>query len=200
MGHTTAVDGPLAPHVAGFRSWLEGRGYSHNALTRQVSLVSHLSGWLAEQGFDKAWLASGEFSTYFTVRREHRAELFSPQALVPLVDYLHALGELPARVSSSQEGSAEDRLAGFATYLRSERSLSGFTADRYGFLAERFLNGRAGGPLAELEAREVHRFVLDAFENLSVPAAKQLVSSLRALLRFLYVSGVVNRDLEVPWV
>jgi len=71
---------------------LEGRGYSHNTLTRQVSLVSHLSGWLAEQGFDKAWLASGEFSTYFTVRREHRAELFSPQALVPLVDYLHALG------------------------------------------------------------------------------------------------------------
>ena len=148
MGDATAVDGPLAPHVAGFRSWLEGRGCSHNALIRQVSLVSHLSGWLAEQGFGKAWLASGEFSAHCTFRREHHAELFSPQALVPLVDYLHALGELPARVSSSREGPAEDRLAGFATYLRSERSLSGFTADRYGFWAERFLSGRAGGPLS----------------------------------------------------
>lgn len=74
---------------------------------------------------------------------------------------------------------------------------------RYQYWATRFLGGRGDATaIAGLRARDVHAFVLQATRQLSVPAAKQLVSSLRALLRFLHVSGVVDRDLlgAVPGV
>src|SRR2546421_742264 len=58
------------------------------------------------------------------------------------------------------------------------------------------------GAIAEVCAADVHHFVLKATRELSVPAAKQLVSALRALLRFLQVSGITDRDLlgAVPGV
>src|SRR5258707_13418311 len=58
------VDGPLAPHAAGWRAELAARGYARGSAAGQMRLMEHLSRYLEERGLAVADLtvqAAGGF-------------------------------------------------------------------------------------------------------------------------------------------
>jgi site-specific recombinase XerD len=204
MSATTfmSAGGPLAPYAAGYRGWLAGQGYLPGPARRQLRLFAHLSGWLAVSGAGADALAGECLVEYAAVRRADGQFLYSARALAPLLRYLRELGVLPEVAARGPEGPLGDVLAAFHRYLAEERGLARFTTARYEYWARRFLS-RPGGLLpGQLRAADVHGFVAASCRELSVPAAKQMVSALRALLQFLHVSGVTGRELAgaVPGV
>ena len=194
--------GPLGPYAAGYREWLAGRGYLPGQVGRQLRLFADISRWLAESGAGTDALTGDGLAEYAGVRRAGGQFLYSARALIPLLRYLRELGVIPAAAPRGPEGAVGEMLAGFGRYLAEERGLSGFTAGRYEYWARRFLAQPGGLPPGQLRAADVHRFVAASCRELSVPAAKQMVSALRALLRFWHVSGVTGQELAgaVPGV
>lgn len=206
MPEGVVVRGPLAVHAVGFGEYLVATGYTPKARGRQQRLVQHLSGWLEDAGLGVDGFTDQRILEYVAERRAqgHR-ELHSVRALVPLLGYLRRRGALAEASSASPppEGPAEELLAAFGNYLRQERGLAEFTVGRYSQWAGAFLEATGKAPTPDqLRAADVHAFVLKGAEELSIPAAKQVVSALRALLRFLQVSGRADRDLTgaVPGV
>ncbi len=88
-------------------------------------------------------------------------------------------------------------LSSFERYLVSERGLAAGTIVGYVSHARWFLEGLGSGGVARLSAAEVTGAVLrKASSGVSVSAAQNFVSGLRALLRFCFVEGIVERDLS----
>ena len=189
------VGGPLAPYASGYGEWLAGQGYLPGPVRRQLRLFAHLSCWLAVSGAGVDALAGEWLAEYAAVRRAEGLFLYSARALAPLLRYLREREVLPEAMAYGPAGPLGDLLAAFHRYLAEERGLTRFTTARYEYWAGRFL-ARLGGLLpGQLRAADVHGFVAASCRELSVPAAKQMVSGLRALLRFLHVSGVTGAEL-----
>lgn len=96
--------------------------------------------------------------------------------------------------------SSLERLLGeYRRYLSAERRLAASTVRSRVDLARRFLGGLDPGRLAP---SEVTAFVLRESRRYSAGSMKGLTTGLRSLLRFLYLDGVLDRDLTgaVPTV
>jgi integrase/recombinase XerD len=201
-GSGVSGGGPLGSYAAGYRQWLAGEGCLPGPARRQVRLLAHLSWWLAESGTGAGALTGERVAEFAGVRRAEGQFLYSVQALVPLLRYLRGLGVVPETAARAPEGPVEEMLAAFCCYLAEERGLARFTVGRYEYWAALFLSRAGGRPPGLLRAADVHGFVAASCRELSVPAAKQMVSGLRALLRFLHVSGITGGELAgaVPGV
>jgi len=95
-------------------------------------------------------------------------------------------------------------LAEFRRYLLQERGVAARTVGLYEPVARLFLSGRSeplADDLARLSGGEVNTFVLREARRRSARSA-EMVSALRALLRFLYAQGVIAEPLaaSVPSV
>jgi integrase/recombinase XerD len=109
---------------------------------------------------------------------------------------LHELGELPepSVISSPKEELVEL----FRRYHLEERGLAPDVVSNYARVARLVLGTRAEPirvSLAELSAADVSAFVLDQCGKRTVADAHNVISGLRALLRFLYVEGWTQQDL-----
>ena len=115
-----------------------------------------------------------------------------------LVDYLCASGVVPPE-PSVPTSSLERLLGEYRRYLSAERRLAASTVRSRVDLARRFLGGLDPGRLAP---SEVTAFVLRESRRYSAGSMKGLTTGLRSLLRFLYLDGVLDRDLTgaVPTV
>src|SRR5262249_59088871 len=87
---------------------------------------------------------------------------------------------------------------GYRGFLIRERGLAEVSIRRYlpavrGFLAG--LPAPVEAELGRLSAAEVSQFVVDQAALRSVPDAKSMVTALRSLLRFLFVTGRIDREL-----
>ena len=86
----------------------------------------------------------------------------------------------------------------YLRFLVNERGLAEVSIRRYLPTVRVFLAGlpspvEAG--LSRLSAAQVSQFVIDQAGLRSVPDAKSMVTALRSLLRFLFVTGHINREL-----
>ena len=63
------VSGPLAPHAAGFESWLRSRSYSPSAAANRLCQLDQLSRWL-----ERNRLAAGQL----TPQQAARVRRFAP--------------------------------------------------------------------------------------------------------------------------
>ena len=192
-----AVSGPLAPFAAGYREELLTRlGYSRWAASMHMYLFAHVSGWLAGRG-----LAPGEFSStrveeFLAFRRAvgHVTRL-TPRGLIPLLGYLRGLGVVPDEQEPEPEDPVGRLLAEFGDYLTTERGLSPRTIVGYLRVARLFLLKCAPDPAAagcgveRLDVEVVNAFLLSQCAQASVGSANNLVTGLRALLRFFYLRG-----------
>jgi site-specific recombinase XerD len=116
--------------------------------------------------------------------------------LVCLLEVLNGLGMLTPQVPAV--ASSQDRLLlSFERYLVSERGLAPGTIIGYLAHARWFVEGLGSGGLVGLSAHEVTGAVLrKAGSGVSVSAAQNFVSGLRAFLRFCFLEGVVEADLS----
>ncbi len=189
--------GPLAPFAEGFVAELTNRGYSIQAIRSHRALLAHLSQWLAECGLGVRELTPEVAEKFLRTRRDAGyVTKVSDRGLQPLVSYLRELGELsePSVISSPSEELVEL----FQRYQLQERGLAPDVVTNYARVA-RLVVGTRVDPirvsLAELSAADVSAFVLDQCGKRSVADAHNVISGLRALLRFLYVEGWTQRDL-----
>ena len=200
------VEGPLAPAATGLWGELLERGYSPNRVRTRVRLVLELSRWMDERGVGLAELNAGVLEMLAADaraawRRESRwfaGRWFSSASERDVLAYLRELGIVePAVVPAPTQ--VDLLVARFVEYLARERGTTNRTSVYwYERIARSFLTGRVdpdSGVLAPLTAGEVTAFLLGECRHCSRWGGMRLVSSLRGLLRFLLVEGLVGEDL-----
>jgi integrase/recombinase XerD len=189
--------GPLAPFAEGFIAQLSNRCYSGQAIRSHRGLLVHLSRWLDERGLGVRELTPEVGERFLRTRREAGyVTKVSDRGLRPLVSYLHELGELPE--PSMISSPSEELVERFQRYQLWERGLVPEVVNSYARVARLFLGTRPDPirvNVAELSAADVSAFVLEQSGQRSVADAHNVISGLRALLRFLHVEGWTQQDL-----
>lgn len=194
------VSGPLTPYVAGFRGELERLGYRPHAVCDQLRLMAHASRWLASRTLGVDELTPARVEEFLAHRRAEGYTLWlSTKAMVPMLGYLRGCGVVPMPVPTAPASEAERLCERYGAYLVQERGLAAGTVDSYLRVAGLFFTARAAGGklhLDRLRAEEVSEFVLAECAPRTVGSAKYIVCGLRSLLRYLYVTGHTERQLD----
>jgi integrase/recombinase XerD len=210
MGRPTGaqVFGPLQPLVRGFLLELIELGYGWGPQTERLRLMAELSVWMAAEGIEPTQMTAsmiGEFLAPLRARGPRRG-WFSPTSERQLVDYLRRRGLVPESEVPAVSDPVELLVGSFVQYLVCERGLAVDSTSVYEYMriARLFLSGHVGpdGGLDDLTARDVTAFVLEECRRRSYRMSSALVTSLRGLLRFLFVEGLTPIDLSgaVPGV
>jgi len=197
------VGGPLSAFARGFWVLLLERGYGWTAIHARMRLMAELSVWLAARGVVARELTEGLVAEFVEgVRVSHRGEPWcSPTSERQLVAYLRDVGLVPAPEPARLTDPAELLVAEFVEYLVRERGLrdGSHTVWEYRRTARLFLAGRLDSDGAGLDgatAADVTGFVLAECRRRSRRMSVALVSTLRGLLRFLFVEGLTPVDLS----
>ena len=116
------VSGPLEPFALGFRRELAFRGYTPGSAAQQLRLVERLSRWLADRELDVRGITPEQIEQFVGARRaEGYRPWISPQALVPLLDYLCSLDALAAPPAAAPS-PREEILERYTKFMVSERA------------------------------------------------------------------------------
>jgi integrase/recombinase XerD len=199
------VTGALAPYAEGFRRELSRQGYSPWTAPEHMYLMADLSRWLDGRDLSPDRLSPARIEE-FLIHRQARgqARWTTPRALVPLLGYLRGLGIVPAPAAPAPGSPAEVLLVEFAGYLATERGLGSATIASYRHLAGLFLGACAPEPavvgcgLKRLEPQQINTFLLTECPQRSIGSAKNLVTAVRVLMRFLYLAVQATRASRLP--
>jgi integrase/recombinase XerD len=175
------VTGPLARYEAPFRRDLVQAGYAPRSVRNLVRAMARASRWLEARGLQ----ADG-----ITPPVADDLEAGVP-GTGPVLRFLRHVGVAGAG-AGSEAGPVAALLAEFGAWLAGERGLSPVTVRGYRKHARVFLAGLAeplDGALQRLDAGQVTSFMLGYCQGRNTESAKAMVTAIRALLRFLHVSG-----------
>src|ERR1700677_5060305 len=194
------VEGPLAPYADRLRAEMTGRGFTSGSVYLQLREMGRFSDWLAGvrrlQPQDATPLVVEEFVAY----RAGHGSPTRPHGLTAMLGRLRELGVVPGAELHDGDSSVDLLIGRYRDYLAGELDLAAGTVRASVSLA------KLGEPLEEalagLPAGRVVSFVLDYCRGRSVDSGKLMVTSLRSLLRFLHVQGLVPGPLAgaVPGV
>lgn len=195
-----SVKGPLAPHVLGFCTELAAQGYTPLSAANQVRLMAHVSRWLEAHDLGPGGLTPQSVEKFLEARRrEGYTSFLSERALEPLLGYLHGIGVVPPPDPPAAITAFDRLLERYVDYLRQERGLVSSTVQARRKIAHRFLMGvefREDGDLHRLTAAEVTGFMLRKGQGSSIGHAKLIGTGLRSFLRFVYVQGLTQTQLD----
>lgn len=196
------VPGPLEPYSDGFAEFLQQLGYSPWTVKSDLVLMGRLSRWLVEHDLAASGLTTVEVDRFARgLRGEGPGRRRSPKGLTPLVRYLREQGVIPefsAEVADDVLGRLLDE---FVSFLVDERGLAAGTVWYYRATARRFLSrssalrGVSNAGLDEVTAATIRSFVLSESRTRGVGSVKNVVTALRALLRFCHTRGYVPTSL-----
>ncbi len=197
------VRGPLAPVATGLSVELCERGYSPSRVRARTRLILELSWWMAQRELGLAELDAGVVEELLAEARADPqgpgCRWLSPFSERDVLAYLRKLGVVEPVVVPVP--TALDLLvARFLEYLVRERGVANRTSVYwYERVTRAFLAGRVdpgSGAVGPLTAGEVSRFLLAQCRDCSRWTGMRLVTSLRGLLRFLLIDGLVAEDLR----
>ena len=191
--------GPLGQFEAGFVARLTAVGFTKQSADVHVALMRHLGRWLTTHKLQLDRLSADQVDRYLADRCKagytgHR----TTTAMVPLLDYLREIGVVPLPVATESSTPVDLLLARFRNYLTIERRLALTTVDHYVNAVRPFVAMRSeldGLGFKALTASDITMFVTTRCPQQGRGAAKMTVKSLRSLLRFLHVDGVLARSL-----
>jgi len=186
------VCGPLEPYVAGFAEDLALQGYTRCSAEQHVCFIAHLDRWMLVRHLEVGDLGGAVVDRYLTERRARYVNYRSGKAMRPLLDYLAAQGVLAPE--DDPGGPVEALLECYRCYLVGERGLTAGTARCYLDAIRPFVASRLRGDqlaLAGLTASDVSGFVLATCPGRATGTAKLIVTSLRSVLSFLHVEGLI---------
>ena len=194
------VEGPLSLNAAGFCEELAALGYTPLSAANQVRLLAHLSRWLQGRGFAPGDVTADLADRFLEDRRAAGyTHLVSRRGLAPVLRFLRGAGVVPGSVVGAPVTPVERLVVVYRCFLVDERGLAVSTVRHREATARMFLSACADGngelDLAGVTAEDVTGFVVAECSRCSVGAAKNLVSNLRSLLRFLHIAGYTTGDL-----
>jgi integrase/recombinase XerD len=201
------VPGPLAPYAKGFESWLLARGFERSTVGKRSWQLARLSGWMECEGLDTDELTLERMEQFLEAHRAAGHITFSsPRSMRLPLEYLREIGAVLALPPLVTEGALENLLRDYRGYLTRERGLVEHTIRGHERVARLFV-GELQAPdkrlvLERLTAADVSAFLARECPKRSVSGAMDLVFSLRVLLRYLHVTGVIGAPLvwAVPGV
>jgi integrase/recombinase XerD len=191
------VRGPLEPYVDGFANELTRSGYTRCSAEQHICFIAHLDRWLVAERLGVADMNAAVVERYLAERRAAGYVNYrSMRAVRPLLAYLDERGLLPQE--DVQLGPVPALLDRYHCYLIGERGLTPGTARCYVDAIRPFVTSRLRGEeldWAGLTAAEVTDFVVATCPGRPQGTAKLIVTTLRSLLRFLHVEGVIAAPL-----
>lgn len=192
--------GPLAPLASELKGEFVRLGYARSSATVQLQLAAHVSWWLQVQGLGTQDLTVPVVEQFLTARRCEHSNLYSMQALAPLLGYLRRIGLAPEPVVPEPCSGGERLLARFGDYLSVERGLTAPVIEAYTRWVRPFVEQVVGAgqepDLGALGAVDVQRFLVANLPGLSSKSAQMTACALRSFLGFCYVEGIVNASLS----
>ena len=194
MAGTRRKPGQLGPQVEGYRAWLAHRGYTSQTVRNMLADLGQLGLWMSREGLVPANLDEDAMVAFLAARQAAgRRRALGPRAMIPLLSYLREAGVTPA--AKPPQTPLGVLLGEYRMWLVQERGLAAATVLRYEGTARRFLQQQAmaGGVLkpAGLAGADVNAFLLRECGRVSAGSAKGRVAELRAVLRFLYLQGLM---------
>lgn len=190
------VRGPLASHADGFAAELERQGFTPLSRVEQLRLMAHLSRWIDAGQVAVGALSAQHVESFLHVRRSARSTRYTRQALRPLLDWLAACEAIPLDVARPVAERDQAVLGQFEQHLLAERRLQPITAAAHVARARRFLEGYCPPTgVAALTGTGVTRSLLDEGAGRRPVSVKKFGNTLRALLRFCFLAGLIDRDL-----
>lgn len=200
-GCRVRVTGPLAAYVDGFREDLAARGYTVQPRDRNLRMLAHVSRWMSEQSVSVAELTPDRLERFLEARRrEGYHHALSMRAVMPLMEYLRALGVAPRQRVVAVSGELDLVVEDYRRYLDSERALTPAVVGKYARLARKFLAacGHAGGfEISEPSAAAVTDYVVRECRGRPAGSAKHMVTGLRSFLGFLFLTGHTDAALAL---
>jgi len=196
-GRGVLIAGPLEGVAFRFQAELVRRGFTGKSLTNQLRLLAHLSRWLGAEDLAQESLTAQQVEEFLAERRRTHTGLFSRRALGPVLQWLAGEGAIPSAAAGVAVAVDPAELVGFEEYLRVERRLAASTIAASMVRARRFLTGYAPpGGAGALTVAEVTRALLDEGATRKPVSVKAFGYTLRALLRFFFITGVTGHDLS----
>lgn len=193
------VSGPLALSVHPFRLELMRRGFTPRSAQDHAYVLADLSRWLERKRLTPGQLTAGRVGEFVQARRDAgRRRWLSDRSLRLMLGFLRDAGVVPLQEHGVVEGPVEGVLEEYRSYLQRERRLGEGTVRGRVDVARRFLTAQlVGGQLRldRLGPEPMAGFVQGASKRYATGSMKVVTSSLRDFLRFLFVTGVVDRDL-----
>lgn len=195
------IRGLLAGFEDGYRERLQLLGYAATSVECKVHDASRLSRWMGASGLTCSDLDPGRLSEFTATLHRSGQWMPTPARMGTFVDFLRAEGVLlPAPVVV--EDPLGDLIASYQTWMVGQRGLAPRTVGRYVATARVFFGERVSesvgvrAALESLTAESVTGFLLGETERgLAVGSLHGRVAEIRSLLRFLYSTGLIERDL-----
>jgi integrase/recombinase XerD len=192
------VRGPLAPLIPGFRGRLAALGYSPGAAAQQLQMLAHLSRWMLARDQVVHDLSPESIEEFFRSRRRSHTNLTTARSMDRFLDFLDELG-LDRSAGTAVPVPEWEAVSGrFCRYLALECALAPTTVESYLNQVRPFLRWRAGrttSGLGSLSVNEVTGFLLIRGSAESAGSVRVAVSALRALMKWLYLSGTIEEPL-----
>lgn len=190
------VPGPLGPYARGFRENLLQQGYSSWTVVWDLTVMRRLSDWMTAHRLGLNELTITQVERF--VRADRKARGRGPRGMTQLVAYLRGQGVV-AQSAPAAVDELGKLLEDFTIFLVEERGLAAGTIWYYRSIGQRFLKRfatRAGQvEFGSVTAEAVRAFVIGESTRRSVGSVKNVVTALRALLRFLHVRGYLASGL-----
>ncbi|MDQ5841116.1 MAG: site-specific integrase [Chloroflexota bacterium] len=193
---TVEVPGPLGLYAPGFRQELSRLGYSRWTAYALLLLMADVSRWMVRQVVEPAQLDTAGADAYLAYRRDSgQVRRRTRRGLLPLLGYLRSVGVFDGPAVPVAADPLDRLLGEFEAYLSTERGLAVGTIWGYRHIASLFCATLPapmrtdGGPLSDLTAARVNAFMLDETGRRTAGTAGNVVTSLRAFLRFAYLQG-----------
>lgn len=188
----------LAPHVDGFKTWLEQSGYTEPTIIEIIRLLSCWAEWARGEGFEFTTIEDGLAASAARYRGGRTAR--APRGAAKLfVTWLRTEGILPPLPVPPSPSETWPLLGEFRRWMREHRGVADSTLDTLQYDIVALLKTLGDDPTA-YTAEAIRRFVLQRSKRFCTARAKNIGTATRAYLRFLIARGLcpVGRDQAVP--
>jgi site-specific recombinase XerD len=175
-------------------------GYSPRTVRDYLYVLARLSRWLDDEGLATGQLTVEVVQRFLLVRRNAGNRRWcTVRSMQPMLTVLRDMRVIPVVEQQSPVSAVEAMLVAYRRYLMVERRLAAASVITRVGVARRFLPRLAVDDelrFNQLTPAAVSGFVLDQSRRYRPASMRVLTVALRCLVRFLFLTGVIDRDLS----
>lgn len=194
------VSGLLLACAHGVARQMLGAGYSPRTVRDYLYVLARLSRWLDDEGLATGQLTVEVVQRFLLARRNAGNRRWcTVRSMQPMLTVLPDMRVVPVAGQLSPASVVEAVLVAYRRYLMVERRLAAASVIMRVGVARRFLPRLAVDDelrFDQLTPVAVSGFVLDQSRRYRPASMKVLTVALRCLVRFLFLTGVIDRDLS----
>ena len=193
--------GPLSAVIVDLVAWLRSEGDARGTVASTACTAARLSAWMATEGLAVECLNDKLLSRFVAAQtRGVGQHPSSARRIVTVRKFLLASGLVTETVSEVEvppTAPVSECLERWGQYLRVERGLGPATVGEYQRWVRAFVTGLSGpdGVICwdQVETRGVNRYVAEQGRGYSLASRRHLVTALRSLLSWAWVTAQLDR-------